>query len=434
MNNSQTFTDFLENLKIKNFETISSRYHRITRVLNSEYYGIDNDSSHSLYVGSIGRKTAINKKSDIDMLFWLPAEEFASYNSYETNSQSALLQDVKKILKKTYSSTEMSGDGQVVVISFDDGMTIELVPCFEKKDGSFIYPDTHDGGSWKKTNPRSEINAIKDLNNDVDGHLRNVCKMLRAWKNKNGVSISGLLIDTLIYNFVEANKGWFKNQSCASYDTVCKEVFYYLSKLDDTQSFWLAPGSSQQVNNKGKFAKKAKKAYDKVLEAIQKKENKTVNEIWRDIFGNVFPANPVVLDESRSGANHLIDTEQFIEDMYPVKIKYDLEIACNVSKNGFRKMVLHDFLKLNVPIGNSLEFYIAQNNVPKPYKVFWKVRNVGPEAIRRNNLRGEITRDFGNEKKTENSLFIGPHYVECYIIKNGICVARNRLDVPIKEN
>ena len=434
MNNSQTFTDFLENLKIKNFETISSRYHRITKVLNSECYGIDNDTSHSLYVGSIGRKTAINRKSDIDMLFWLPVEKFVLYNSYGTNGQSALLQYVKRILKNTYSSTEMSGDGQVVVVSFDDGMTIELVPCFEREDGSFIYPDTHDGGSWKKTDPRSEIDAINDLNKDVYGHLRNICKMLRAWKNKNGVSISGLLIDTLAYNFVNANRDWLKNQSYASYDNLCKEVFYYLSKLDDNKSYWLAPGSNQQVNNKGKFARKAKKAYDKVLEAIEKKENKTVNNVWRDIFGNDFPANQDALDESQSGANYVVDREQFIEDRYPMKVKYDLVVECNVSKNGFRTKILKDFLKLDVPIGNSLEFYIAKNDVPKPYKVFWKVRNVGPEAIRRNNLRGEITRDFGREKKTENSLFIGPHYVECYIIKDGACVARDRLDVPIKES
>ncbi|MBR0340863.1 MAG: hypothetical protein IJH64_01160 [Oscillospiraceae bacterium] len=31
----------------------------------------------------------------------------------------------------------------------------------------------------------------------------------------------------------------------------------------------------------------------------------------------------------------------------------------------------------------------------------------------------------------ERTDFYGPHYVECYIIKNGICVARAKVDVPI---
>lgn len=29
--------------------------------------------------------------------------------------------------------------------------------------------------------------------------------------------------------------------------------------------------------------------------------------------------------------------------------------------------------------------------------------------------------------------FRGEHFVECYIVRNGVCVARNRIDVPITE-
>ena len=40
--------------------------------------------------------------------------------------------------------------------------------------------------------------------------------------------------------------------------------------------------------------------------------------------------------------------------------------------------------------------------------------------------------DKGYKKRKENSKFHGPHYVDCYIIiKNGVCVARERIDVPI---
>jgi hypothetical protein len=33
----------------------------------------------------------------------------------------------------------------------------------------------------------------------------------------------------------------------------------------------------------------------------------------------------------------------------------------------------------------------------------------------------------------ENSNFEGAHFVECYIIKDGFCVARDRIDVPISD-
>lgn len=62
-------------------------------------------------------------------------------------------------------------------------------------------------------------------------------------------------------------------------------------------------------------------------------------------------------------------------------------------------------------------------------KVLWKVLNVGNEAERRNDIRGQI-QERGSEI-TEHSTFYGPHYIECYLIKNGICVAIGHVDVPI---
>ena len=32
----------------------------------------------------------------------------------------------------------------------------------------------------------------------------------------------------------------------------------------------------------------------------------------------------------------------------------------------------------------------------------------------------------------EESTFGGEHYVECYIVKNGVCVAKDKINVPIE--
>ncbi|MDG0811113.1 nucleotide-binding domain-containing protein [Cohnella rhizosphaerae] len=61
--------------------------------------------------------------------------------------------------------------------------------------------------------------------------------------------------------------------------------------------------------------------------------------------------------------------------------------------------------------------------------MYWKVRNRGEEAIKRNKLRGEIVK--GTSRKVEETQFKGGHYVECYIVHNGVCVARDHIDVPI---
>ena len=81
----------------------------------------------------------------------------------------------------------------------------------------------------------------------------------------------------------------------------------------------------------------------------------------------------------------------------------------------------------------SLEFYVKSTTVVRPYRCFWKVRNVGAVAERKNQIRGKIVEDKGKQKRNETSSFDGDHYVECYIIKNGTVVARDAIDVTIKD-
>ena len=109
------------------------------------------------------------------------------------------MQDVKNVLSERYPRTDISGDGQVVVIAFNK-YTVELVPAFQNNDGSFTYPDTHDGGSWKTTNPIPEQEECKSCDDSSDGIYYDVCHMIRSWKNSIGLSMGGLLIDTLVYD------------------------------------------------------------------------------------------------------------------------------------------------------------------------------------------------------------------------------------------
>ena len=75
---------------------------------------------------------------------------------------------------------------------------------------------------------------------------------------------------------------------------------------------------------------------------------------------------------------------------------------------------------------------IVNTDCTEPYDIYWKVRNVGDEAIRRNMIRGNIVKTNSKTKK-ESTNFKGPHYVEFFLVKNEVCVARDRIDVPIKS-
>ncbi|WNY99959.1 nucleotidyltransferase [Sulfurospirillum sp. 'SP'] len=428
MNVSSTFQEFLQNLAIDNKEEISNRYGEITKVLNIKYRNTESKTSNSLQVGSYGRFTAIKSISDLDMVYILPWTEYARFKN---GRQSALLQEVKKTIQSRYPKTDMRGDGQVVVISFSN-YQIEVLPAFENADGSFLYPDSNDGGSWKTTKPRLEIKAISDLHQAKNQNLRTLCKMIRSWKNYHGVAMGGLLIDSVAYNFLNSTT-YYDDKSFTYYDWLIRDFLKYLSDLQNTNHIF-APGSNQKVYIKKKFQTKAKKAHKLVLEAIEAQENKNANQKWKKIFGRSFPSAVQLTTEAMDKSiSTWTNTEEFIEDKYNVDIRYDLSIDCEVTQAGFRTDNLLSILanKIRLLPNKELKFQIIRNDVKGDFEIYWKVLNRGDEAQKRNMIRGQIVK--GSNIKKEKTNFRGDHIVECYIVQNNIVVAKDRIHVPISE-
>ena len=161
------------------------------------------------------------------------------------------------------------------------------------------------------------------------------------------------------------------------------------------------------------------------------------SKFFNHSYWNELNSSTIKESYSVSKAYDFDDTEEFIEDMYPIYEQYDVKIDCKVSGNGFSAMPISDYLdkfapnlKKFIPHNFSIKCKIGYTNCPSYDKILWKVLNVGTEAERRNDIRGQIQDNRGNEI-TENSKFIGEHYIECYLIKNGVCVGIGHVDVPI---
>ncbi len=287
---SEKFSNFCDKIEMDD-QTISNiiyRYHQITKRINKDYWDIDSDTYHSLYVGSYGRGTEIYA-SDIDMLVQLPYSIYQKFNNYSGNKQSAFLQDVKKTIEKTYSTSFLKGDGQIISLPFTDGINFEVLPAFVNNDDSFTYANTNNGGEWRVTDPRAEIKAINDMNSKCNYNLKRLCKMARAWKHNNDVDISGILIDVLAYNFMD---NWiYKDKSFLYYDYMTRDFFDYVRKEEKSQYKWKVMGSNRYIYCYGSFQNKADKAYKQALDAIEyegKQQEYSANLKWREIYGNKF--------------------------------------------------------------------------------------------------------------------------------------------------
>lgn len=287
------FSTFCANIQVQDGGTISSRYRKITHRLNVDFRNSESYTSHSLYVGSYGRRTAIDGFSDLDMIFQLPSHLYKQYRRHTWNGQSSLLQAVRKSIQKTYSSTRIGADGQVIQIDFADGISFDIVPAFVNQRGSFTFPDARNGGRWRTTNPKPEIEAIRTRNRECNNNLVPLCKMMRAWKSKWRVPIGGLLIDTLAYQFIDTWR--YKSKSFLDYDIMCRDFFGFMAGQEKEQKYWKAPGSRQYVYRKGPFHWKAKRCYNIALEAIifeksYPKKNRAAKKKWREVFGRAFPS------------------------------------------------------------------------------------------------------------------------------------------------
>jgi hypothetical protein len=365
------------------------------------------------------------------MLYIMPKSK---WETYKDNKQLKLLQDVKKAILNRYPTTNVRVDRLVVTVTYTN-FHMEVQPVFEQDDGSYKYPDTKDGGAWKITKPREEMSAFALLDQEKNSNLRRLCKMARAWRNKHGVVMGGLLIDTLAYNFLTSTTD-YDTKSFLYYDWMSRDFFKYLSELPK-QDRYNAPGSNQHVKVKKAFQRKAKKAYSLCLQAIAAENTDEVNDKWKKVYGRPFPAAETSLAESAARkALPWEDTEEFIEDRFRVDIRYTVRIDCEVKQNGFREHGLRYMLGNRLPLfaKRALEFHITEIDVPGDYAIYWKVLNRGDEAQRRNQIRGQIVPDAGFRRKKEPATFKGDHIVECYAIQNGVVVAKDRIHVPISTN
>ena len=130
-----------------------------------------------------------------------------------------------------------------------------MLPAFEKTDWlgngleEYTYPDTNMGGNWKSTNPKSEIEAMKNKNIESNGLFYDSCKHLRYIRDQyfSSSHLAGIVIDTFIYHAIGTwrhTRLGEKGQPSGTYENVL--LSYYNAHAS---RFWtlIAPGSNDIV-------------------------------------------------------------------------------------------------------------------------------------------------------------------------------------------
>mgnify|MGYP001580339203 CR=1 FL=1 len=430
MNIDDLFLKFCKKIKLTSTQRQDAitKHSSVCKKLHDRYYpDVAYDGSTKLLIGSYGKKTNIRPPRDVDALFIMPPEKFDQYDDNQSNGQSQLLQDVKGVLSEKFTTTEkIKAWGKVVLVKFSDGThDVELLPAWELEDGTFTIPSSENGGSWENWNPRAGIKRIKDSDAKT-GKTKKLIRMGKKWSENCSAEIKSYQIEDTVVDFFE-----LRTSSEDFFHFIVKDFFeFFLSKtFDDDLKSHLNTGLSR-----------ATKAFDFVENGDLEK---AANE-YKKIFGDDFPGYKKA--SITFGFNEELQTllksfpsekEEFLHKDYGVSINldpsYSVKIDAMVQQDGFRPRLLSNFIvnHLFLKKQKRLTFRILKNSVPEPFQIMWKVRNFGDEARTSSDLRGEITPDQGLNQKLESTKYLGEHYVECYVIKDNVCVAFDRILVPI---
>jgi len=418
------FVEMLRRLRLtkKQRKDAVTKYEGVAKKLHQAFYDTEYDGSTKLLIGSYGKKTNIRPPGDVDLIFKIPVEVYEQYLNYQGNGPSALLQKIRQILGTKYTTTEkIAAWGKVVLIEFaGNAHNIELLPGYEI-DGVFMIPNSEDGGSWESFDARADLCVVSDSNATTGGQTRKLIRIIKRWYKLNKrMTIKPYELEKYCADFLAQ-----PNMEDKSWSELVGEFFGWLYIHADKDFTYIETAKNRAAKARGL----------EVQESIEK-----ACEEWSKIFDKAFPAYSKDLnDVYKLSQQYPSSDEEYVEDLFPVKLnrEYTATIASHVTGPGFMPRSIGEFLAryAGIPRNMKIDFQ-ATTNVLGHVEFWWKVRNFGPEAKAvevGKGLRGEVQSTVGNSKR-ETTAYHGTHYVECYVIKDGKCVAKALQFVPINKN
>ena len=409
-------------------------------------YNIENNTSYTIaetcVQGSMAMSTVVqNEDGDYDIDVAVVFDKSVLGDKGAQATRNLVANALKRKTKQFNAEPEVKTS--CVRIKYEDGYHIDFAVYRRHYDsGNECWIYEHAGSDWSVRELKGLTEWFKSQNNDSDGKLRKVirlskmfCKSRKSWKNMPSRLLQTVLCDEKLQQ---------------SYERI-DELFYYtmqeiVNRLETSTSVEAPVDDGRDLTTRDIDCKrmtnwknrlKSKLEDLKVLFSDECTKDDAI-QAWYGFFNHDYWGGQVTVKKSYAIASvpksvcSFFDGEQYIEEMYPMQLVYKCDVSCKVSGDGWRLKPIGEFLSIwrhYLPHNFEIRCEMEYTNCPWPYKILWKVKNVGPEAERKNLIRGEIKER--GRTIVEHTSFFGNHYIECYIVKDGLCVARKRIEIPI---
>lgn len=316
MSTSSRFSEFCENIKLTSaqYADAKTKYDNVCKTLHNYYYpSTFYNGSTKFLIGSYGKETAIRPPGDVDVIFKIPFHTYKRFSDNKTGPK-GLLEEVKSILKNTFTTTDkIRANGMVVEVAFST-FDIEVLPAFEwtiedyrgqyqipeMSSASFaisklLYPQyglepTSSAlwGSWKRIDPKKEIEDLNTSNYIYAGNTKQLIKMMKMWLVNCNVPIKPVVIERIAIEFMSTFE--YNTSRSIFYDYMIRDFLLFLKNKKNTTIFM--PGINEDIKIGEDWFSKAETAYSRAVKACEYesmiKEFDAANE-WKKIFGNDYP-------------------------------------------------------------------------------------------------------------------------------------------------
>jgi hypothetical protein len=276
------FREFSTRLNISGLQesTVSTRQQNVRHAVASELNVLD-----SFLTGSYRRDTMITplKEADVDIFIVLNSEY------YESNGQATLLDRVKRALKRTYTTPDISRNGQAVTITFTD-FTVDVVPAFNRQGGGYLIPNST-LGRWIATDPKKHVDIWIAANKAHNADLVPLIKMIKGW-NKSRDVLRSFHLEVLILKVLHGIR-------IDDYPSAVRYVFDKLRseikvKVPDPAGYSDDVAAHVQTDEEmNEIIRKLDWAYSVACEAERLGNSGYISSAidkWKSIFKDCFPA------------------------------------------------------------------------------------------------------------------------------------------------
>jgi hypothetical protein len=447
------FSQFLSgtvNLNQTRLDQLDSRVDSITEALKTAT-NLDGRVLDTVPQGSWAHRTIIKPASglEFDADFLVQLDEDLDWNGEPRKYSNAVWAALNG--HSTYGSMS-TRKNRCTRVSYANDCHIDVVPYVIQSTGRQVIIN-RETNEFEDTNPVGFTEWIQEKDDLTNGHLRKVIRLLKYLRDyRSAFSLKSILLTTLVGNVVDA----WRTYDADHYKDVPTTLLHLVQDLDNwlqanaVKPYIVDPScSSTSFDHRWadteylRFRDRIHDLRPKVERAYNAGDVASSVIAWQDVFGTSFRTSVAARAEAASANTAVLQAsptadrapqERFIEEMFPTADTHWVRIECDVTEKVPRNRAARRALRSRngrVPKWRNLMFRLVDTNVPEPFAVYWKVRNRGAEARAKGALRGQIYADQGRRRRSESTAYVGHHYVECYIVKGGVCIARAHQPVII---